>query len=118
MMRKGISGRKWVLGMAAAGGVYGGLWFATESFGVPNVRRAAVTAIEQPVLQADASEGRGGLVAGPVYRCSAGAYAPFVVRADYAWENGAAREAGHSVYIWVPGRTFRLHDVRHGPQGL
>lgn len=113
MMFKGRSGRKWVLGIAAAGAVYGGLWFVTENFGVPQVRSAAVAAIEQPVLPSDSSEASDGLVSLPIYKCSAGAYAPFVVRADYSWENGAAGESGHSLYIWLPGRMFRLRDVRH-----
>ena len=101
------------MGIAAAGAVYGGLWLVTENFGVPQIRSAAVAAIEQPVLQSNSSEASEGLVTGPIYRCSAGAYAAFVVRADYSWENGAAGESGHSVYIWLPGRMFRIRDVRH-----
>ncbi|MHC1767019.1 MAG: hypothetical protein AB9869_22415 [Verrucomicrobiia bacterium] len=114
MMFKRLSGKKWLLGIAAATAVYGGLWFVTESLGVPQVRIAAVRAIEQPVLNADSSELSEGFMTGPVYRCSAGAYGPFVVRADYSWENGATGESGHTLYLWIPGRTFRLHDVRHG----
>jgi hypothetical protein len=113
MTFKAISGRKWLFGVAAAGAVYGGLWFVTESYGVPQVRSAAVRALEKPVLNTESSEVSEGFITEPVYRCSAGAYAPFVVRADYSWENGAAGESGHSVYIWLPGRMFRVRHVRH-----
>lgn len=103
--------KKWYLGVTAAAVIYAGLWFITESWGVPEIRQVTVEVIRQPALDRDGSEDSGGPASGPFYRCSAGAYAPLVIRADYQWQNGVQSGEGWMLYFWCFGHTFRLHQT-------
>ena len=100
---------KWLITLMAAGMVYAILWYVTEIYGVPQVRQAAVDSVRQPF---DPSAGDGP-VEYPVYRCSAGAYAPLVVRADYQWQSGPRSGDGATLYLWLFGRTWRVREMSH-----
>jgi hypothetical protein len=112
MIFKRLSAKKWLLGITSAVAVYLVLWWLTEAWGVPQVRTVAVEAMRQPAPQRDGSEPGDDPMAGPIYQCSAGAYGPLVVRADYQWQNGAGAGKGSTLYAWIFGRTFPIREVR------
>jgi hypothetical protein len=111
-IKQQLTKRRW-LTIAAAAAIYAGLWWFTETVGVPEVRRVTVNSIEQPILPINPSEPTEP-AAVPVYWCFAAAYGPLVVRAKYQWQNGAAEGAGHSYYLWLFGPAIRIHHVPHG----
>jgi hypothetical protein len=104
--------KTWVRGITAFIAVCAGLWFITESWGVPQVRRIAVEAMRQPAPATDGTDGDNPMGV-PVYRCSAGAYAPLVVRADYQWQNGPKSGEGTAFYLWLFGGTFHIGEMGH-----
>jgi hypothetical protein len=91
--------------------VYAALWFVTENYGVPQVRTVAIQAMEQPVTYAEGLEGNEAGITGPIYRCSAGAVAPFFVRTTHSWQNGASGASGSGVYLWLFGRAWRIREA-------
>jgi hypothetical protein len=106
--------KKLGLGLLTAAAMYAGLWFVTETLGVPQVRNAAVQAMEQPVPTTDDSQPGDEFITGPVYRCSAGALAPFVVRAHHQWQSGMEGDTGSSVYLWFFGPSIRIRETWEG----
>jgi hypothetical protein len=115
MIFKRQSAKKWLLGLGAGVAAYGALWLVTEAWGVPQVRRVAIKAMEQPLSTGEPSGRSGDSMAGPVYECAAGACAPFVIRADYRWENGEAGNSGSRYYVWLFGPALRVCEAR--PEG-
>ena len=99
--------------LAAALLLYGGLWFLTHRLGSPQVRSIAVETMHVPPHYTDISERRD-RVTGPTYYCSARAYAPLLVRADYGWHGGPLYgDGGSALYLWFFGRSFRIRELEH-----
>jgi hypothetical protein len=80
------------------------LWFVTHLFGVPQVYRIVKDKI--PVNAKGASQ--------PSYSCRAVAYAPFLVRGDFAWQAAPLiGEGGSALYLWLFGVTVRVYELEH-----
>lgn len=105
---------KFGLSLLAAAAAYAGLWLVTEAYGVPKIRNTAVQAMEHPVLAADDAEAGDPFINGPIYRCSAGALAPFVVRAHHQWQSGLEGDTGSSIYLWFFGRSICIRETWEG----
>src|SRR5216110_2504873 len=89
-------------------------WLLTQFIGAPQVHRAAVATMPITPSFTEISRATPQHVTGPIYYCSAVAYAPFLVRADYGWHAGGETGDGASAfYLWIFGLTFRLHEFGH-----
>jgi hypothetical protein len=113
MIHKQNYTKKWLLGLTAAAGAYAGLWFVTEACGVPQVHGIAAKAMRQSAFNAATPQPTDQQFPTPIFSCSAGAYAPLMVRAEYRWENGLQSGDGKSLYLWLFGPTYRIHEMRH-----
>jgi hypothetical protein len=112
MIHKQNYSKKWLLGLTTAAGVYAGLWFVTEACGVPQVRGIAAEAMRQSAFNAATPQPTEQQFPDPTFSCSAGAYAPLMVRTKCRWENGLQSADGKSLYLWLFGHTFRIHEMR------
>ena len=113
MIHKQNYTKKWLLGLTTAAGVYAGLWFVTEACGVPQVRGIAAEAMRQSAFNAATTQPTDQQSREPSSSCSAAAYAPLMVRTECRWENGLQSGDGKSLYLWLFGPTFRIHEMRH-----
>jgi len=113
MIHKQNNTKKWLLGLTTAAGAYAGLWLVTEACGVPKVRGIAAEAMRQSAFNAATLELTDQEFRDPASSCSAGAYAPLMVRTKYRWENGLQSGDGRGLYLWLFGPTFRIHEMRH-----
>jgi hypothetical protein len=104
--------KRWLFGMALVATPYAALWFVTEVYGVPMVRGVATQAVRELASNADTSTtDRQG--ARPVQWCSAGAYGPLAVHAEFHWQNELESGDGKNLYLWCFGRTLLIHETRH-----
>ncbi len=93
--------------------LYGGLWMLTQLVGAPQVRNVIVESMHLPPTYTELPC-RTDRVTGPVYYCTARAYAPFLVRSDYGWVGGPLSGDGGSVlYFWFFSRAFRIQELDH-----
>ena len=113
MIHKQNYTKKWLLGLTAAAGAYAGLWFVTEACGVPKVHGIAAEAMRQSAFNAATAQATDQQFPTPIFSCSAGAYAPLMVRTECRWKNGLQSGDGKGLYLWLFGRTFRIHEMRH-----
>jgi len=105
--------KKWLLWLTTAVGAYAGLWFVTEVCGVPQVRGIGAEAMRQSAFNAATPQPIDQQFPDPNFSCSAGAYAPLVVRTECRWKNGLQSGDGKSLYLWFFGPTYRIHEMRH-----
>ena len=113
MIHKQNHAKKWFLGLTTAAAAYAGLWFVTEACGVPQVRGIAAEAMRQSAFNAATSQPSDQHFPDPVFSFAASAYAPLMVRTECRWENGLQSGDGKSLYLWLFGRAFRIHEMRH-----
>ncbi len=103
---------KKILGLVLAAIIFLGL--LTEFIGAPQVHKVVVATMPIKPSFTEISRDNTQRVAGPVYYCSAVAYAPFLVRVDYGWNAGGETGGGASAfYFWIFGITFRVHEFGH-----
>jgi len=105
--------KKWLFGFTAAAAAYAGLWFVTEARGVPQVGGMAADEMRHSALKAAPPEPTDQHSPGPVFSYSAGSYAPLLVHTECRWESGLQSGDGKSLYVWLFGPTFRIHEMRH-----
>ena len=113
MLHKQNYRKKWLFCLTIAVGAYAALWFVTEACGVPQVRGIATEVMRQSAFNAATPQPTEQQFSDPILSCSAGAYAPLIVRTKYRWENGLQSGDGKSLYLWLFGHTFRIHEMRH-----
>ena len=114
MILKREYARKWLFGLTVAAAAYGGLWFVTEVFGVPQVRIVATKAVQEFASNADTSAtGTDQHGARPVQWSSTAAYGPLIVHADFHWQNQFESGDAKNLYLWFFGRTFSVHETRN-----
>lgn len=109
----GLATRRKLLLIGAAALIYSGLWFLTHQFGAPQVRAIAAAAMQHSPYYTEAPLPTNRF-SGRSYWCSTRAYAPFLVYADYGWQDRPLYGDGGSVlYFWFFGRTFRIRELEH-----
>jgi hypothetical protein len=115
-MRAQIFSRKWVRVTAWVITVYIVLWFVTHFFGVPEVSHVVKRRmpIDKTYDYTDVKKNVKGSKGQPTYFCRATAYAPFLVRGDYAWQAAPLiGEGGSNLYLWFFGWTVRIYELEH-----
>jgi hypothetical protein len=105
---------KRVLVLVCVAVFYIGFWLLTHFFGETQVRNIARDAFMKTHLDAMSAPGAGERPPViPQYRVIARAYAPFLVRVEYAWMDGAHGAKDRSLFFWCFGSTSKIRDYGH-----
>lgn len=103
-----------VLVLVCVAVLYIGLWLLTHFVGEGQVRNLARDAFVRSRLDAMSAPGAGARPpVVPQYRVTARAYAPFLVRVEYAWMDGTHGVKDRSLFFWFLGSTSKIRDYGH-----